>query len=139
MKYCTHCTVEGLRYSDEVAKCRACGKPLVEASELVDLHDNFAFSLATFSCDNPSCPALVAPPNTNFCAICGVELKPTSYELWVNKFVNPALETRLAEVVLDASDLFPPLSQLGLARSEAGNILDSLLAERTGVERPVLD
>jgi len=81
----------------------------------------------------------VAPPNTNFCAICGVELKPISYELWVNKFVNPALETRLAEVVLDASDLFPPLSQLGLARSEAGNILDSLLAERTGVERPVLD
>lgn len=137
MKYCTRC--EGLRYSDEVVKCRACDNPLVDASALTDLPDDVMFPLANLSCDNPSCSALVAPPHAKFCANCGVDLKPISFELWINKFVTPTLETRLAVIVLDPSELFPPLLQLGLARSQARSLLDSLLKEYTGVDRPVLD
>jgi len=136
MKYCKD---EGLRYPDSAVKCRSCGEPLVEASPVGDRHDNVAFSLATLSCANPSCRSLVATPKTNFCAMCGIELKPISYEVWIDKFVLPALETRLAEVVLDPSDLFPPIAQLGLARSQARTILDSLLTERTGVKPQVLE
>lgn len=129
MKYCE---IEGLRYPDDEVKCRACGKALVEVLPTSSLPDG-VINLTTFACPNASCRALVAPPKTKFCSICGVQLEAISYELWLGKFVRPQLEKNLIDFLIDQSVLFPPVGELGLSRAEAIDRLNELLEERTGI------
>lgn len=135
MKYCE---IEGLRYPDDEVNCRACGKTLVEVLPISSLPDG-VINLTTFACPNASCRALVAPPKTKFCSMCGMQLEPISYELWLTKFVRPSLETSLIDVLLDSSVLFPPIGELGLSRAEAIDRLNELLEERTGVALQVVN
>jgi formylglycine-generating enzyme required for sulfatase activity len=116
-----------------------CGRGLVDASAILDLPDTLSFKVSTSCCPDPSCSALVAVANTNFCALCGVRLQPISYELWVDKFVKPALAKNPAMVFLEPANLFRPAAEMGLSVAEARKHLDSLLEERTGVARDVLD
>jgi hypothetical protein len=129
MKYCP---VEAYRYSDEVAKCVICGTALVDSSLLNDLPDNVRRVVATSCCPNVSCPNNIAAPKTNFCSLCGTELVPISYGAWVRKYVEPALDGSLATVLLKPSTLFRPISEMGLSRSQAHEILNSLIEERIG-------
>lgn len=135
MKYCEQ---EGLRYPDDAVKCRACGRSLVDALPMSSLPDGVML-LATFACPEDSCRMLVAPPKTKFCAMCGEELKPISYELWMDKFVRPAMDKSITDVLLDRSALFPPIGELGLARADADHRLNELLKQRTGVDLTVMD
>jgi protein TonB len=136
MKYCEF---DGFRYPDEKTTCHACGRPLVEVSSIKDLPENTTFALTLLCCPSSVCSALVAPAKANFCAACGSKLQPISYELWMGKFIKPALEERPADVLLDPSDLLRPVVEMGLSVNEAKQLLDAALEERIGVRRDVLD
>ena len=131
MKYCD-ADHPGLRYPDDEVKCRACGKALLDVLPASSLPDG-VINLPTLACPNASCRALVAPPKTKFCSMCGVQLEGISYELWLGKFVRPQLEKNLIDVLIDQSVLFPPVGELGLSRAEAIDRLNELLEEKTGI------
>jgi hypothetical protein len=136
MKYCV---LDGSRYPDERSRCRMCGGALIDAAAMQNLPEDVTASLSTSCCPNPTCASLVAPARVNFCALCGVKLQPISYELWLDKFVKPALKNSPADVLLDSTFLLRPILIMGLSVSQARNYLDGMLKERIGVDRSVLD
>src|SRR5829696_6526756 len=126
MKYCPK---EAFRFPDEVAKCLICGTALLD-----DVPDDFRRVVATSCCPNVSCPNNIGAPKTNFCSLCGTALAPILYDVWVRKFVEPALEGSLATALLNPSTLFRPVVEMGLSRSEAHDILNSLIEKRIGID-----
>lgn len=136
MKYCKF---DGLRYPDEMFNCVACGGTLVADTLIKQLGEQTDMGFATSCCPEPTCPSLVAPAKTNFCAMCGTRLQPISYELWINKFVKAALAERTVDTLLDPSDLFRRIAELGLSKDRAEEQLNLIFKERIGVERNVLN
>jgi formylglycine-generating enzyme len=135
MKYCPH---EALRYPDDVSTCLSCGRTLVDVSSIDELPDQLVANLATSCCPNPACKTIVAPSQSNFCAACGNRLEPISYEVWVNKIVEPAFDNQIAATLLHHSGLFRPIIEMGLSRAQALKLLDSYVERRTGAPLDVL-
>jgi hypothetical protein len=136
MRYCETC---GLRYPDSIEKCRACRNQLVPVSAAHLSRSGDSSRLAVSCCPKPSCDTLVAPAQTKFCALCGSALQPISHELWLDKFVKPALQSSPAEVLLNPLDLFHPVAEMGLSGREARERFDALVEELTGAEPKLLD
>ena len=131
MKYCQ---VDGFRYPDGLTHCTACGAPLVSL-DLLRGYPTTSRVVATSSCPNPLCRALVAPPQTNFCALCAHRLEPISFDLWVEKIAEPALKVNPVEVLLDPSNVLRAACELGLPLERAEAYLEKDLGQRTGLDR----
>ena len=128
MKYCPSC---GLRYPDKVERCRACSGQLAPISEYLRTQESSA--VATSGCPNPDCSVIVAHASANFCELCGTQLKSISYDLWLDKFVRPALENGPADLMFDPSKVFQAAAEMGLSRTEARNRFDGVLKEVIGI------
>src|SRR6185503_6469520 len=127
MKYCPH---EGFRYPDEASTCHVCGESLITLSSLDDLPDYIELNLLSSCCPNPACKNLVAASGTNFCASCGSELEQISYEVWIEKFVEPAFANQLATALLDKAVLFRPVVEMGLSQSKARELFEHFVERR---------
>jgi len=130
MKYCE---IDGFRFPDRVTHCTACGALLVALSPHQEFSATARLSLSTFCCPNPQCSMLVAPPRTSFCALCGKKLEAISLDIWASKIARPAVESHPLDVLFAPSDLFRPVSEMGLSRVEAEEYLDQALKEKTGI------
>lgn len=107
------------------------------ATEYLRAQDSSTVALSC--CPKQSCPVVVARIGANFCERCGSELQLISYELWLDKFVKPALRKNPAELILDPARVFRVAAEMGLFGREARKRLDDLVAERTGANANVLD
>jgi len=126
MKYCDY---DGLQYSSVAVNCTACGRLLIEDKST---------KLPAPCCGDRNCSELLAPPSAKFCAQCGGNLEPPSFELWLNKIVNPALDSDLLRVLDDQLDLLKPALEIGLPRPESQQFLEHAFSEKTGVRQDVL-
>jgi hypothetical protein len=136
IRYCRECGLKSSEAGRSV--CKACGGTLVEPSDLEELGRDEPAKFANACCPNPRCESLVARTEKNFCGDCGSRLEPPSYELWVGKFVEPALAADPAAVLLGQHGLSRYASRMGLAQGEAREHLSRLLEEHAGVGRDVL-
>jgi len=130
MKYCTF---DGTRYPNEMSSCRACGRTLVDASEVGNLPEDVAANLTALCCPARGCPVVVAPAKMKYCGNCGAKLEPISYNLWADKFVGPALGESPVKVLLDPSDVLRPLAEMGLSREQGRARLRQAFCEKVGV------
>ena len=135
MKYCK---VDGFRYPDKLTQCTACGAPLYSLDAPHDFSMTSEVIHASACCPNPQCRALVAPPGTNFCALCGRELKPISIELWEQKCAAPALDKDFVGVLVNPTPTLRQAAEMGLDSEEAEGRLEQLFEARAGVGRSVL-
>jgi hypothetical protein len=138
MKYCKVCGLKNLNVS---SSCKACGGPLIDASEIENLPEDMTVKFSTACCPNPHCQDLLALPRAKYCSECGVKLQRISYELWVDKYVTPVLEKNLAAMLLEPPppEMFLPLSMMGLSREKAKEHLAAAIEKRTGVNAHALD
>jgi formylglycine-generating enzyme required for sulfatase activity len=126
IKQCENC---GFRNESTASQCQMCGYPQPE------MHVIPPDSLC---CPNPDCPSLEYPSSSRFCHVCGTQLRPISYDLWIRKYLEPAFEKDAADMLLNGSGVLAAALALGLLLEEAEAYLDRSAAERAAVPRAVI-
>lgn len=132
MKLCQQCQY---KLPNKETACPACGGMLEEIPSPPGMS---ADGTMLACCPTIHCSRRAGAPGAKFCDLCATPLVPVSFELWLEKDVEPALAKNFIGVLQGSPDLLASAFDLGLPEDEARTFFNQAFAEKTGASQEVL-